>query len=146
MKRVVRGSVSGGLNYKTDVDADFYEIVKDSDFPAEVVNDLEDVVRDFDTKVSNVMDCFEENFGVRPDPTTLEVFSIGSDNINVTMLSGYFASEIKRLVASCFQEELSSWASRTKERMKSSRYYVDTQVDRSYADGKAGATVTLEED
>ena len=145
MKRVVRGSVSGGLNYNTDVEADFYEIVKDSDFPAEVVNDLEDVVRNFDTKVSNVMDCFEENFGVRPDPTTLEVFSIGSDNINVTMLSGYFASEVKRLLASSFQQDLSEWADRTKSRMRGSEYYVDTQMDHSYADGKAGATVTLEE-
>lgn len=146
MKRVVRGSVSGGLNYKTDVDADFYGIVKSSDFPAEVVNDLEDVVRNFDTKVSNVIDCFEENFGVRPDPTTLEVFSIGSDNINVTMLSSYFASEIKRLLASTFQEELSSWANRTKDRMKNSQYYVDTQIDHASADGKAGAAVSLEED
>ena len=146
MKRVVRGSVSGGLNYNTDVEADFYDLVKTSDFPADVVNDLEDVVRSFDTKVSNVMDCFEENFGVRPDPTTLQVFSIGSDNINVTMLSSYFASEIKRLLASTFQEELSDWTNRTKNRMKSSQYYVDTQIDHASADGKAGATVTLEED
>ena len=146
MRRVVRGAVSGGLNYKTDVDADFYEIVKDSDFPAEVVNDLEDVVRDFDTKVSNVMDCFEENFGVRPDPTTLEVFSIGSDNINVTMLSGYFASEVKRLLASSFQQDLSEWAGRTKTRMRDSKYYVDVQNSHEYTDGKAAVTVTLEED
>ena len=146
MKRVVRGSVSGGLNYKTDVDADFYGIVNESDFPADAVNDLEDVVRSFDTKVSNVMDCFEENFGVRPDPTTLEVFSIGSDNINVTMLSGYFASEVKRLLASSFQQDLSEWAGRTKTRMRNSEYYVDVQNSREYADGKAAVTVTLEED
>lgn len=145
MKRVVKAAVSGGLNYKTEVDADFYDIVQKSDFPAEIVNDLEDVVRDFDTRVSNVLDCFEENFGVRPDSTTLEVFSIGSDNINVTMQSGYFASEIKRLVASRFQEQLSYWVNRTKYRMKDSQYYVDTQIDHAYADGKAGATVTLEE-
>lgn len=146
MKRVVRGSVSGGLNYNTDVEADFYDLVKTSDFPADVVNDLKDVVRSFDTKVSNVMDCFEENFGVRPDPTTLQVFSIGSDNINVTMLSGYFASEVKRLLASSFQQDLSEWADRTKNRMKNSQYYVDTQIDHASADGKAGATVSLEED
>lgn len=146
MKRVVRGSVSEGLNYKTDVDADFYSIVKESDFPAEVVNDLEDVVRAFDTRVSNVMDCFEENFGVRPDPTTLQAFSIGSNNINVTMLSGYFASEVKRLLASSFQQDLSEWANRAKSRMRSSEYYVDVQNSHEYADGKAAVTVTLEED
>lgn len=145
MKRVVKAAVSGGLNYKTDVDADFYDIINKSDFPADVVNDLEDVVRAFDTKVSNVMDCFEENFGVRPDSTTLEVFSVGPDNINVTMLSGYFASEVKRLLASSFQQDLSEWVSRTKSRMKDSEHYVDTQVGHSYAYGEATAAVTLEE-
>ena len=146
MKRVVKASVSGGLNYKTDVDADFYDIVNKSDFPVEVVNDLKDVVRDFDTKVSNVIDCFEENFGVRPDPTTLEVFSVGSDNINVTMLSSSLARDMKSLLARAFQTDLSEWARRTKDRMKNSQYYVDTQIDHSYADGKAGATVILEKD
>lgn len=146
MKRVVKAAVSGGLNYKTDVDADFYGIINKSDFPAEVVNDLEDVVRDFDTRVSNVLDCFEENFDVRPDSTSLEVFSIGSDNINVTMLSSSLARDVQSLLAGAFQTDLSAWARRTKDRMKNNEYYVDTQVDHSYADGKAGATVTLEED
>lgn len=145
MKRVVKAAVSGGLNYKTDVDADFYNIIDKSDFPAEVVNDLEDVVRDFDTRVSNVLDCFEENFDVRPDSTSLEVFSVGSDNINVIMLSNKLARDIRSLIASAFQTELSAWARRTKEGMKNSEYYVDTQVDNAYAEGKAGVTVTLEE-
>lgn len=146
MKRVVKGSVSGGLNYKTEVDADFYDIINKSDFPSEVVNDLEDVVRDFDTRVSNVLDCFEENFDVRPDSTTVEVFSVGSDNINVSMLSGRLARDVQSLLAGTFQTELSAWARRTKDRMKDSEYYVDTQIDNKAPEGKAGATVTLEED
>lgn len=146
MKRVVKGSVSGGLNYKTDVDADFYDIINKSDFPTDVVNDLEDVVRDFDTRVSNLLDCFEENFDVRPDPTTIQVFSVGSDNINVTMLSSSLARDIQSLLAGAFQTDLSAWTRRTKDRMKGSSYYVDTQVDHASPEGKAGATVTLEED
>ena len=146
MKRVVKAAVSGGLNYKTDVDADFYDIINKSDFPADVVNDLEDVVRDFDTRVSNVLDCFEENFDVRPDSPSTEVFSIGSDNINVTMLSSSLARDVKSLLASAFQTDLSAWARRTKNRMKNSEYYVDMQNSNEYADGKAAVTVTLEED
>lgn len=146
MKRVVKGSVSGGLNYKTDVDADFYDIINKSDFPADVVNDLEDVVRDFDTRVSNVLDCFEENFDVRPEPTSVEVFSVGSDNINVNMLSSSLARDVQSLLAGAFQVDLSAWARRVKDRMKSSQYYVDTQLAQQSPEGKAGVTVTLEED
>lgn len=146
MKRAVKAAVSGGLNYKTDVDADFYDIINKSDFPADVVNDLEDVVRDFDTRVSNVLDCFEENFDVRPNSPSTEVFAIGSDNINVTMLSSSFARDVQSLLASAFQTDLSAWARRTKDRMKNSEYYVDVQNSNEYADGKAAVTLTLEED
>lgn len=146
MKRVVKAAVSGGLNYKTDVDADFYDIINKSDFPADVVNDLEDVVRDFDTRVSNVLDCFEENFDVRPDAPSTEVFAIGSDNINVTMLSSSLARDVQSLLAGAFQTDLSAWARRTRDRMKNSEYYVDIQNSNQYTDGKAAVTVTLEED
>ena len=146
MKRVVKAAVSGGLNYKTDVDADFYDIINKSDFPADVVNDLEDVVRDFDTRVSNVLDCFEENFDVRPDSPSTEVFAIGSDNINVTMLSSSLARDVQSLLAGAFQTDLSAWARRTRDRMKNSEYYVDIQNSNQYTDGKAAVTVTLEED
>lgn len=145
MKRVVKAAVSGGLNYKTDVDADFYDIINKSDFPSEVVNDLEDVVRDFDTRVSNVLDCFEENFEVRPDPPSTEVFSVGSDNINATMMSTPLARDVQSLLAGAFQADLSAWARRVKDKMKGSQYYVDTQIDHASPEGKAGVTVILEE-
>lgn len=146
MKRVVKAAVSGGLNYKTDVDANFYDIIKKSDFPSEVVNDLEDVVRDFDTRVSNVLDCFEENFEVRPDPPSTEVFAVGSGDLNVTMVCSAFASQLKSLLAGAFQENLSAWARRTRDSMKGSKYYVDIKNSIEYADGLAGITVELEED
>lgn len=146
MKRVVKAAVSGGLNYKTDVEADFYDIINKSDFPAEVVNDLEDVVRDFDTRVSNVLDCFEENFDVRPDSPSTEVFAIGSNNLNVTMVCSSLASELKSLLAGAFQTDLSAWARRTRDRMSGSEYYVDIKDSIQYADGLAGITVELEED
>lgn len=146
MKRVVKASVSGGLNYKTDVDADFFDIINKSDFPAEVVNDLEDVVRDFDTRVSNVLDCFEENFDVRPDSPSTEVFAIGSNNINVTMVCSSLARDIQSLLAGAFQTDLSAWARRTRDNMKGSEYYVDIKDSIEYADGLAGITVELEED
>lgn len=145
MKRVVKAAVSGGLNYKTDVDADFYGIINKSDFPVEVVNDLEDVIRDFDTRVSNVLDCFEENFDVRPDSPSTEVFAIGSSDLNVTMVCSSFASELKSLLASAFQTDLSAWARRTRDNMKGSEYYVDIKNSIEYADGLAGITVDLEE-
>ena len=128
------------------VDADFNKISSESLFPDSSVRDLDSVIDDFNSRVTAVLDAFEENFLVRPDLAHIEVYSVGDDNINVNMSSTLLVKSIGYLIAEYFNSELSSWMRYTKSEIDTSKYYVDSKLDRTgTVDGKAGCTISIEE-
>ena len=97
MKRVVRGS-SDLRSFVSDVDVQSYN---DTNFSNEFATDVHKAVKDFDDKVSAVVDEFVRQFGKTPEVSELSVYDVDTYRVDWEMRCGYTFSDMADIAARC---------------------------------------------
>ena len=115
MKRVVKAS-SDLRSFVSDVDVRSYS---DTNFSNEFNADVHKAVKDFDDKVSAVVDEFVRQFGKTPEVSELSVYDVDTYRVDWDMRCGYTFSDMADIAARYFDKLMSSM----------SKYSDDTVVD-----------------
>ena len=115
MKRVVKAS-SDLRSFVSDVDVRSYG---DTNFSNEFNADVHKAVKDFDDKVSAVVDEFVRQFGKSPEVSELSVYDVDTYRVDWDMRCGYTFSDMADIAARYFDKLMSSM----------SKYSDDTVVD-----------------
>lgn len=115
MKRVVKGAREL-RSFVSDVDVSSYS---DTYFSQEFDSEVHKVVKDFDEKVSAVVDEFVRQFGKVPEISELSVFDVDTYRVDWDMRCGYTFSDMADIAARYFDKLMSSM----------SKYSDDTVVD-----------------
>lgn len=98
MKRVVKGSREL-RSFVSDVDVSSYS---DTYFSKEFDSEVHKVVKDFDEKVSAVVDEFVRQFGKAPEISELSVFDVDTYRVDWDMRCGYAFSDMADIAARYF--------------------------------------------
>lgn len=100
MKRVVKGS-RDLRSFVSDVDVRSYS---DTNFSNEFNTDVHKAVKDFDEKVSAVVDEFVRQFGKSPDISELSVYDVDTYRVDWDMRCGYTFSDMADIAARYFDK------------------------------------------
>ena len=100
MKRVVKGSREL-RSFVSDVDVSSYS---DTYFSKEFDSEVHKAVKDFDEKVSAVVDEFVRQFGKAPEISELSVFDVDTYRIDWDMRCEYTFSDMADIVARYFDK------------------------------------------
>lgn len=128
-----------------NVDADLDRLIRDTDFTAQDVNDIEDALRDFEARCKAVADTFEQQFGVSVDLPEAEVFAIGPDNINFVMFCRTMTSDMGVHMARFFDRVMGECGRRISSRTDTSKFNSYTQVDSNPNRAESTGTFTKED-
>lgn len=103
MKRVVKGSREL-RSFVSDVDVSSYS---DTNFSNEFDTDVHKAVKNFDEKVSAVVDEFVRQFGKTPEVSELSVYDVDTYRVDWDMRCGYTFSDMADIAARYFDKLMS---------------------------------------
>lgn len=115
MKRVVKGSREL-KSFVSDVDVSSYY---DTNFSKEFDTKVHKAVKDFDDKISAVVDEFVRQFGKTPEVSELSVYDVDTYRVDWDMRCGYTFSDMADIAARYFDKLMSG----------TGKYADDTIVD-----------------
>lgn len=104
MKRVVKGSREL-KSFVSDVDVSSYD---DTNFSKEFDTEVHKAVKNFDEKVSAVVDEFVHQFGKTPEVSELSVYDVDTYRVDWDMRCGYTFYDMADIAARYFDKLMSS--------------------------------------